>query len=226
MKWNFAVATALIVNLALFIGMAVMTRSERLLLNSATPSIPIDFLRLAMNPEEELARRYRDPPPPSPEISDDPLPEVDVSQMDQNLSPMPKSISLTRIAPGLDSSGARLAAGRLTGGSSSLGTPQAVGEIPFVEESSLITLVRTMPFYPVNAQRQQVEGEVVIGITVNERGHVENPSVVRSEPPGVFDQAAMAAIVQWRFKPEVRGGKPTAVRTRIRFQFRLPEQRR
>jgi outer membrane biosynthesis protein TonB len=32
--------------------------------------------------------------------------------------------------------------------------------------------------------------------------------VLHSNPPGVFDQAALEAIVQWRYQPRLEGGRP------------------
>lgn len=216
-------ALALLVNLGLFVGMEAMTRSERLLLNESTPSIPIDFLRVAMKPESEQSRRYREPPPPQPQVADNAIPQVEVVANPQALAPMPHAIALTRITPGLDAGGARLAAGRLGagGGGATLSGTGAMAKIPFVEESALTTLIRTAPFYPPSAQQRRIEGTVVVSLRINQAGRVEDPAVVSSDPAGVFDQAALSAITQWRFKPEVRNGEPIAVRTRIRFVFRL-----
>jgi outer membrane biosynthesis protein TonB len=40
-------------------------------------------------------------------------------------------------------------------------------------------------------------------------------------PAGVFDQAAMTALSQWRYQPVLRDGKPTPQRARIRIRFAL-----
>ena len=40
-----------------------------------------------------------------------------------------------------------------------------------------------------------------------------------ANPPGVFDQAAIGALSQWRYKPVLRDAKPVAQRARIRIRF-------
>ncbi len=78
------------------------------------------------------------------------------------------------------------------------------------------------PSYPEQASRDGVEGYVVVGYDVTSDGSVTNVSVVESRPAGVFDEAAMAAIRQWRFNPPIRDGaiEGSAGRT-SRFEFKL-----
>lgn len=217
-KWPVALLVAAVANLVLFAAMERMTRSERRLLAEAIPSVPIDYLRMASKPEEERARRYAEPPPPPPSSVEEPLPEVEVSAVAESIAPVPHSIALTRIAPGLDIGGAQLAGVRLGGGG---GGGHAPVEIPFVDESALVVLARIAPVYPPGAARRKVEGEVTIRFRINTSGRAEDLVVIRADPPGVFEEAAMAALRQWRFKPEVRNGKPTPVLTQINFIFRL-----
>jgi protein TonB len=61
---------------------------------------------------------------------------------------------------------------------------------------------------------------VILEFTINELGRVENPTVVKSEPPKIFDQAAIQAILNWRFKPKLVDGLPVARLARQRFDFR------
>lgn len=222
-KWPVALLVAASANLVLFAGMERMTRSERQLLAEAIPTVPIDYLRMAMKPEEERGRRYAEPAPPPPSSTEEPLPEVEVSAAVEAVAPLPHSIALTRIAPGLDIGGVQLAGARLSGGGG--GVPGDGGhapvEIPFVDESALVVLARVAPVFPLEALRRKVEGEVTIRLTINTSGRAEDLTVVRADPAGLFEQAAMAALLQWRFKPEVRNGEPTPVRTQINFVFRL-----
>lgn len=222
-KWGACVLVAIGVNGGLLMGMEYMTRSERTLLTKAIPVLPVDFLRLSAKPEEARARRYAQPPPPAPTAVDEAVPNIEVDASIQPVGPMPQAIALARITPGLDTGGARLAGARLASGASQ-GGPAGGGapvDLPFVDESALITLVRIAPTYPMSALRRKLEGDVLVRFVITEGGHVQNPYVVRAEPAGVFEQAALAAIQQWRFRPEVRNGEPTAVLTQVNFRFRV-----
>jgi protein TonB len=59
------------------------------------------------------------------------------------------------------------------------------------------------PVYPFDAQRRGIEGKVVIRFVVDENGQVQDPEVIEAEPAGVFEQAALAAIVKYKFDPAV-----------------------
>ncbi len=61
--------------------------------------------------------------------------------------------------------------------------------------------------YPPAAKAEGMEGHVVIRYDVTAQGAVANPEVVEAEPEGVFEEAALASIAQWRFRPATAGGK-------------------
>jgi outer membrane biosynthesis protein TonB len=42
-----------------------------------------------------------------------------------------------------------------------------------------------------------------------------------ANPPGVFDRAAVSALLQWRYRPVMRDAQPAAQRARIRMRFTL-----
>ena len=62
------------------------------------------------------------------------------------------------------------------------------------------------PIYPVEAKAQGVQGEVVVRYNVTAQGMVVDAEVVSSNPPGVFDNAALEAVKSWRFNPPVVDG--------------------
>ncbi len=63
--------------------------------------------------------------------------------------------------------------------------------------------------YPQAARSAGLEGYVRVRYDVDGEGKVVNPTVIESEPAGVFDQAALQAIRAWRFNPARRQGKVT-----------------
>lgn len=60
-------------------------------------------------------------------------------------------------------------------------------------------LERVPPKYPQHAVDAEIAGRVLVEATVTPEGRVENVSVVASEPIGVFDEVAVAAVRQWRY---------------------------
>ena len=61
-----------------------------------------------------------------------------------------------------------------------------------------------------------------IEFTISTNGSVRDAVVVRSEPPGVFDEAALRAISRWRYNPRIENGiavERKGVQTEIRFEL-------
>ncbi len=74
--------------------------------------------------------------------------------------------------------------------------------------------------YPPAAMAAGTEGHVVVRYDVTVDGRVRDPVVIESEPQGLFDDAALAAVRNWRFKPPLRNGQPiprTDVESTVRF---------
>lgn len=78
--------------------------------------------------------------------------------------------------------------------------PAAASSAP-AAPSALRAISTPSPQYPPEALRDGRQGEVVVEFTVNPDGSVSNPRVVRSDPPRVFDRAALSAVRRWRFQP-------------------------
>jgi protein TonB len=68
----------------------------------------------------------------------------------------------------------------------------------------------------VPAAAGQRGGTVVLRLLVSEHGVVESAVVVRSSPPGLFDEAALTAFRQARFSPGLRAGIP--VRSEVTYE--------
>jgi TonB family protein len=96
--------------------------------------------------------------------------------------------------------------------------PSATGVI---DASQLVLVKSVQPEYPRNAREGAIEGWVELDFTVAESGRVRELSVRAANPRGVFDQAAISALSQWRYKPVLVDAKPVAQRARIRIRFAL-----
>ena len=89
-------------------------------------------------------------------------------------------------------------------------------------QDEALPFVKVAPIYPEEAVQEKIEGHVLLEFVVTETGGVRDAVVVDSNPPGVFDQAALDAVGKFKYKPEVVDGKPVAmpgVRNRFSFEF-------
>lgn len=75
--------------------------------------------------------------------------------------------------------------------------------------------------YPRVAKDNGLTGMVELRFTVQPDGSTTGIEVVRSEPEGVFEASAIAAVAQWRYEPVLRDGQPVAQRAMVRISFRL-----
>jgi len=84
-----------------------------------------------------------------------------------------------------------------------------------------VPLVRIDPQYPPQAQQRRLEGWVHIRFTISGAGTVKNAKIVKSSDL-VFESAALRAVEQWKYQPQMEGGKPVErgeVEVIIRFDL-------
>ena len=77
------------------------------------------------------------------------------------------------------------------------------------------------PKYPFSAAKERIEGKVVVRMVVDSEGRVKEPEVFKSEPEGVFDEAAMEAVGKYEFKPAVKDGKNVDCIVHMPLKFTL-----
>lgn len=94
--------------------------------------------------------------------------------------------------------------------------PPAVGETRDAQPISPLA-----PAYPPAAVRARQEGWVEVQFTVAADGSIRNAQVINSQPPRVFDSAAVRAAQAAKFRPKLVNGQPedSVVRRRIEFKF-------
>jgi TonB family protein len=88
-----------------------------------------------------------------------------------------------------------------------------------VGASSLQRLEYVAPKFPAMTRNRATSGWVELEFTVHADGSVGDVVVTNSNPRRTFDNAAMAAVGQWRYKPVVRDGKPVEQRAAVRIRF-------
>lgn len=109
-------------------------------------------------------------------------------------------------------------------GSASGGTGTGKGQGKGAGASSgLIALKRVEPKYPMRAMSRRIEGWVSVEFTVTTTGAVKNARVAASQPSGIFDEAALNAIGQYHFKPEVSNGAAIERKGTQKFSFKIKQ---
>jgi TonB family protein len=76
------------------------------------------------------------------------------------------------------------------------------------------------PVYPAIARANGVSGVVIIEAVIDEAGVVKDARILRSIPN--LDQAALDAVLQWRYTPTILNGVPTAITMTVTVNFQLP----
>ena len=158
----------------------------------------LDFVRVKR--EEVIDTKKRKPKkPPTPE---QPPPDMPKPKMDSMDSPG-ETINIAPVAMNADIN--------------------ISGEFGFsASDGEYLPIVKVAPIYPRRAQSRGLEGYVLVEFTVTKTGAVSNPVVVRAEPPNVFDRAALAAVLKFKYKPRVIDGEPIdvpGVQNMIRFEL-------
>lgn len=92
----------------------------------------------------------------------------------------------------------------------------AYGEYVYVEELPE-AITKAMPEYPSDFR---MEGTVVVQALVGTEGRVIETKVVKSVP--ILDEAAIAAVKKWVFKPAMANGRPVAVWVAVPVKFSAP----
>lgn len=86
---------------------------------------------------------------------------------------------------------------------------------PYDEAPVLVSRIQAE--YPPEAQKQRIEGEVVMYVLVNKKGFVDEVKISKGIPE--LNQAAVEAVEDLKFKPGKLEGKPVEVWVRIPIKF-------
>jgi len=87
-------------------------------------------------------------------------------------------------------------------------------------DEALVPIARAAPFFPLSLREKASTGSAVIEFYIDEDGRAVLPRIV-SASDEAFGYAACQSINGWRFKPPLRGGKPTVVKVRTPVDFTL-----
>ena len=92
------------------------------------------------------------------------------------------------------------------------------GDYVYVEELPE-AITKVAPEYPTTCREAGVEGTVMVQALVGKDGRVKDTRIVKSIP--MLDEAAVAAVRQWVFKPALSHDQPVAIWVAVPVKFSL-----
>lgn len=82
-----------------------------------------------------------------------------------------------------------------------------------------VLLLGPAPEYPSEARGAKAPGEVIVRLTVDEKGNPQDVAVLSPADHG-FDEKAVEAVRRYKFQPATRYGLPTIAELRVAVDFR------
>ncbi|MGL1958806.1 MAG: energy transducer TonB [Colwellia sp.] len=198
-RYGSGLLLAVVVTFLLLWGMQALISGGNNALTEAPRGNVLDFIRLKK--EQQLTKKDRKPrKPPAPKA---PPPQMQQPQMQQaNPNALNTSAGFS----------ADIQADMSLSGSLSLGGG----------DGDYLPIVKVAPIYPRRAQSRGIEGYVIVEFIVTKNGAVRNPVVVEAKPENTFNQAAIAAVLKFKYKPRVVDGvamEVAGVRNKISFEI-------
>lgn len=81
------------------------------------------------------------------------------------------------------------------------------------------------PEYPVQARRRNQQGQVLLEVRLDMTGKQRELRLLQSSGFKSLDQAALEAVADWKFEPEVQAGQAMPSRVQIPIDFALNARR-
>jgi protein TonB len=82
-----------------------------------------------------------------------------------------------------------------------------------------VPIAQAQPVYPPALKAEGVEGFVVVRFIVTEAGAVDDVRIVKGDPR--FNDAVLAAVKTWRFKPATSQGRPVPYPKTMKIPFKI-----
>ena len=184
------------VTIGLFLVMKVLVTGQEYEIEEELAAIGIDFVRVER--DEESQTKDRALKRPSKAEPEEPPPPPKLTQPNR---------------PDIDKASMSADLGAFDLAGLNLNAPV---------DGDTLAIVRVLPRYPSRALSRGIEGWVLMEFAIDELGLAVNPVVIESEPPGIFDRAALSAVKRWKYRPMIEDGRPLmrpGVRQLISFEI-------
>ncbi len=84
-------------------------------------------------------------------------------------------------------------------------------------------IMQTPPVFPYEMKQKAPQANVRVGFIVTSQGDVILPYIISSSDSG-FERAALDAVVRWKFKPGMRGGRRVNTRVEQPIDFKVVDE--
>jgi len=194
-RYSIGVGLGAVVTFLLFLIMQAVISNDEANIEEGVRGKLLDMVRLTDDEDVQLKNRKPKPPPPP----DEPPPTMPKPQFDSSVDS--QGVDMSQVDVNVDLN---------------------IGGGGFSSDGEYLPIVKVAPVYPRRAQTRGIEGFVLLEFIVTRTGAVQNPVVIESKPPGIFDRAAVNAALKFKYKPKVVNGEPidvAGVRNRITFEL-------
>ncbi|MGH8443001.1 MAG: energy transducer TonB [Nevskiaceae bacterium] len=189
---------------AMFWSMHLLIAGGKYAAESGPTLATVDFVRIKKDSELKERERQKPVKPPPPK-DPPPPPKMKVETPPPDAPPMPFAMPKLNLPTNIS------------------GGPFLGPQGDMSGYSDLIPMVRIQPQYPRQALRDGIAGFVVFDVVVNPDGTVKSARPIQAQPRGIFEAAAMQAIMKWKFRPKVEDGKAMESRGRQQIDFNMEE---
>ena len=208
---------ALVVNFGLFYLMEHMTNSKSIDRREIEEVQILDFVRLKKEEAQPETKKREVPKKPPPPEEPPPPPEPAATQADKPDAPTPQ-MDIPAIDVPMNITGGPYL-GDFAAAPKAAPAP-APNNAPMLD-NEVVPLVRIPPKYPRVASRRGIEGVVTVTFIITKDGRVRDPKVIKAEPASVFNDAALRAILKWKFKPKYVDGQAVERQATQEIEFKL-----
>lgn len=190
-----------VVTLSLFYLMAQLIAGGQNLNKSDDSENFIEFVRIKK--DDLVQERKRQLPKKPPEPKKPPPPQKLSVAADEPSKPK-MQMNLPKLSTSLKGNGPYLGPGGGGGG------------------SGVTPIVRLDPEYPRKAAMQGIQGWVQLSFDITTMGTVENVKIMKAKPKRIFNMAAKRALLKWKYRPKMEGGKPVPQKGEmVQLDFKL-----
>lgn len=205
-KYSFSLVAAVVLGLLVFVAMQALIATDGMFQEPDKSHTYLNFVRVDTSKDDINTKDRRLPePPPPPETPPD-VPDLSNQMMATNTN---LNMDMPKIGT------------QVSGGSGPFLGTLSSGDGMSGFDTDVIPVVRVPPAYPQRAKQAKLEGSVTMAVTIRPDGTVADVQVIESNPPRLFDQAAIQAMQRWKFRPKIVNGKPEAQRARQTIDFKL-----
>lgn len=199
LKWVPTLMAAVLLNALLLAAAALLSR-ERPMMQDLSDPVAVNLISIKETPPPRK-EKPREIPKPKPKPKVDFMPELVKPSLVQ-----PQVVGLSvKIDPSL-----------LQG---SLDRSEFIFNSGDLDQPPR-PVVRTEPVYPYRARQRNIQGEVKVKLLIQADGSIGSVEILAARPEGIFEEAVLKAVPQWRFSPGTIDGNnvPAWVVTTVRFQ--------